>query len=341
MCNRLCLVWVLLLSLLSCREEAGFLEDRPGLLTPAERERIVRYHERLLDEFDIHLKLVILAERAPDLDDLAAELFGRDRVGVETGGARGVLILVDPPGRQVRMEIGYGLEYIFPDIFVGTVERDQMVPFFQANRVGPGVEATVELLVGRALRAVEQRAYDPGAPESQGRDHLSGGAGARVAVAIGSGQPAKAEAPERAAFEPQATPLGTLDVYKELLRLRIKDPDLRIYTPETRAFFRKWLVTDAQQDNELRDLLRAPEPRVFSEAERAVIRFPVGNRRAAPFFLRRGEQGWMLDFVSMHRFLGFNHRNEWHFKDLENPYLFAFRDWRIDAKGFPHGEDGP
>jgi uncharacterized protein len=339
MCNRLPLVSVLLVSLLGCRGEPGFLEDRAGLLTPAERERIVGYHERLLDAFDIHLKLVILAQSPPDLDALAVEVFGTDRVGMETGGARGVLILVDPPGRQVRMEIGYGLEGIFPDSFVGAVERDQMVPFFQANRVGPGVEATVELLVGTALHALEQGAYDPAASAGPVGDRLSGGGGARAAAAIGSGQPEKAQAPESAAFEPQATPLGTLETYKEVLRLRIKDPDLPIYTPETRAFFREWLVTDAQQDNELRGLLHATEPHVFSQAERAVIQFPVGDRRAPPLFLLRGEQGWMLDFASMHRFLGFNHRNEWHFKDVENPYMFAFRDWQFDGNGFPHGKD--
>ena len=63
--------------------------------------------------------------------------------------------------RQVRMEIGYGLEGVFPDAFVGHVERNQMVPFFQANRVGPGIEATVELLVAKALESMEEKAYDP------------------------------------------------------------------------------------------------------------------------------------------------------------------------------------
>ena len=143
-------------------------------------------------------------------------------------------------------------------------------------------------------------------------DHLSGGAGARVDVAIGSGPPDKGKASPDARFEPQATPLETLEEYKKVLHLRIKDPDLGIYTPETRAFFRKWMVTDAQQDNELRGLLQASEPRILTQGERAVIRFPVGDRRSAPLFLQRGDQGWMLDFASLHRFVGFNHRNQWH-----------------------------
>jgi hypothetical protein len=139
--------------------------------------------------------------------------------------------------RQVRMEVGYGLEGVFPDAFVGHVERNQMVPFFQANRVGPGIEATVELLVAKALESREEKSYDREESRDPAGDHLSGGAGARVDVAIGS------------------------------------------------------------------------------------------------------EQGWMLDFASMHRFVGFNHPNQWHFKDLEHPYMFAFHEWRFDTNGFPHPKD--
>jgi len=78
---------------------------------------------------------------------------------------------------------------------------------------------------------------------------------------------------------------------------------------------------------------------VFIQAERAVVRFPVENRQASPYFLRRGNQGWMLDFVSMYRFVGFNHKNQWFFRDLEHPYLFAFEDWKFDQHGFPHEAD--
>ena len=332
-------VLIFLLALLGCREDPTFVEDRQGILSPSERSRLVRLHRTLLRELDIHLKLVVLNESPGDLNAFAAQMLGEQGVGRQTGDARGVLILVDPAGRQVRMEVGYGLEGVFPDAFVGYIERKQMVPFFQANRVGAGIEATVELLVGRALRSLEDHAYDPHATRAPAGDDLSGGAGARANVTIGSGRPDKGECPPEPAFKPQATPLGTLEAYKEALRLRIKDPDLEIYTPETRAFFRKWLVTDAQQDHELRGLLRAPRPRVQTEGDRAVIRFPVEARRAAPLFLRKGDRGWMLDFASMNRLVRFNHRNQWHLTDFDSPYMFAFRDWRFDKNGFPHPKD--
>ena len=89
--------------------------------------------------------------------------------------------------------------------------------------------------------------------------------------------------------------------------MHIKDPNLGIYTPDTRKFFAQWLVTDAQQDNELKSLQKVlSQAAVYQDNSRAVIRFPISNRQAAPYLLRRSDQGWMLDFAAMNKFVGFN-----------------------------------
>jgi hypothetical protein len=206
-----------------------------------------------------------------------------------------------------------------------------MVPFFQAGRVGPGLEATVELLVAEALNQPEEAIA--GKPQLS---RLSGGGGARTGVDIGRGAPVKSDAANSGRFAPGADPLDTLRVYREVLRERVKDPDLVIYTPESREFFRKWLVTDAQQANELQSLgemLGGSE--VCSSEIYAVVRADPGARTRAPYFMRRGEAGWQLDFSTMSRVIGFNHLNQWHFRTLNHPYMFAFADWTFDRNGFP------
>jgi uncharacterized protein len=325
----------LLLLPAACRDRSkppSFIDDRAGLLTSAERGRIENYHRRLLKDLDIHLDVVILTGRSADIDAEAVRLFEAYKVGAETRGARGVLLLIDPEGRQVRLEVGYDLEPVFTDLFIGRVEREQMAPFFQARKVGPGVEATVELLVGEAM----QNAAGEGTAGTELR-HLSGGGGAKTPVAIGSGAPAKAPAAAPESFAPGETPLETLRTYLEVLRGRIKDPELPLYTPETRKFFRRWLVTDGQQAQELRTLsaaLPGAEARITDSM--AVVRFPPGERQSPPYLLRRGEGGWQLDFAAMSRLVGFNHLNQWYFRDLSHPWMFAFADWEFDGKGFPH-----
>jgi uncharacterized protein len=328
---------IVLLILTACpgrREQP--VEDRAGLLSTAEENRLEQFHRHLLQELDIELKVLVLAESPGDIDRAAVELFEGYGVGRRTRSARGVLLVVDPPGRQVRMEIGYDLEGVFPDGFVGYVEESQMAPFFQAGRVGDGVEATVELLVGRALGEVDARGS---ALSNRPADlnHLSGGGGARIDVEVGSGLPEKSRAANPARFAAQASPSATLRKYLEVLQGHVKDPDLGLYSPETRHFFRRWLVTDGQQDNELRGLLAVMEQGTTRvEGDRAVVRFSLGDRRVCPYFFVRGGQGWMLDLASMSRLIGFNQNNQWFFRRAGHAYMFAFDDLRFDKNGFPH-----
>lgn len=332
----LCLLMALVCGCSS--EKDPFLEDSAGLLDGPARERLSRYHAVLLRDLDIHFKTVFLAWRSGDIDRTAVELFDRYRLGERTRAARGVLLVVDPAGRQVRLEIGYDLEGVFPDGFVGRVEEEQMVPFFAAGRIGAGVAATVELLVARALEAGGTEPAGTGAEGPGGiGGRWSGGGGATTAI-----RPAPSALPDRAPVDRQgfaagADPLATLHGYLQVLAGRVKDPDLALYTPESRRFFRGWLVTDAQQAHEFRQLSAVlPRARVFVSGNRAVIRFPVADRQAAPYLLERQEVGWMLDFAGMHRWIGFNHQNQWHCTTLDHPYRFAFTDLRFDRHGFPH-----
>jgi hypothetical protein len=324
-----------------CSQDPAFVQDRAGLLGASEKDRLTRICRTLLTDVDIHMMTIILAAPSTDINAEAAAEFQAARLGEQTAGARGLLFLVDPAGKRVRLEVGYDLEAIFTDAFVGYIERSQMVPFFQSGRVGPGIEATVELLVARALGKDGFFETTASFVLPEDLEHLSGGAGARTDVEIGAGLPAKKTSTRAPEFTAQSTPRETLDKYAQVLSLRIKDPELGIYTPESRAFFRKWLVTDAQQDNELRRLerIRGAAETVISEAL-AVIRFPVTDRHANPFFLRRGEQGWMLDFAAMHRSIGFNHKNQWFFRSTDHPFMFAFGDLVFDRHGFPHRRRG-
>jgi len=321
----------------ACSREAVFVDDRARLLDAAEQERIARICRRLLQDMNIHIQTVILDTPAADIDAEAVAVFESARLGTETGAARGLLFLVDPAGGRVRLEVGYDLEAVFTDAFVGYVERSQMVPFFQAGRVAAGVEATVELLVGRALG--DDRFAETTANRTPPRTdaYLSGGAGARTEVEIGSGLPPKESSAAARAIPAGATPRQTLEAYMQALRLRVKDPELQIYTPDTRVFFRKWLASDAQQDNELAKLQQvrdSAETRVSGDL--AVMRFPVGDRQAGPYFFQRGPRGWMLDFAAMSRLIGFNHKNQWFFRSTDHPFMFAFEDLVFDRHGFPH-----
>lgn len=309
------------------------IDDRAGLMTSAERQRVADFQSSLLNNQDIELAVVVLEKAAADLDQKALQLFENYRVGRKTQGARGLLLVIDPSGRQLRLEVGYDLEGLYPDGFVGYVENQQMAPFFRAGRVGGGIEATVELLIGRASGVVMPDMVDGRTPLA----HLSGGGGARIDVQVGSGFLNKERVSDSAPFAAADSPKETLRRYLNVLQGHVKDPNLGLYTPQTQEFFRNWLVTDAQQDNERRELERLiGQGQVVVAGDLAVVRFPIGKRHTSPYLLRRGESGWMLDFAAMSRLIGFNHRNEWFFRSTDHDFMFAFTDLQFDGSGFPH-----
>ena len=75
----------------------------------------------------------------------------------------GVILLVAPNERKVRIEVGYGLEGVLTDMFTGQVVRNNIVPAFKAGDMVGGIVAGVagieELLVAdpAELQARAQR----------------------------------------------------------------------------------------------------------------------------------------------------------------------------------------
>jgi len=328
------------LALLGCtRSDSAdvFIRDEANLLNTEQRKRIADLNQKMLEDLDIHFQVVILKQSPRDLNSKAVEVFEQNRVGESTRGSKGLLFMVDPMGKAARLEVGYDLEGMFTDAFTGYVEREQLKPFYASGKVGPGIEATVELLVGKVMDAIGEGDYDVDLQIALDNESGSGGAGARIDLDQDKNSLQRQQTAFPQAFQAQAEPLLTLKIYMDVLRAKVKDPELGIYTPETRSFFRKWTVTDAQMNNELRGLTRVIDSaRSSSRGDLTVIQFPIGDRRNSPYFFQKGSTGWMLDFASMSKLIGFNHKNQWFFRNLDHAYAFAFDHLRFDKHGFPH-----
>lgn len=206
------IVGISALFLCSCSnvDEYQFVEDRGGLLTNEQLELLQAYHQALLQDLDVHFKLIVLEEKAGDINELAVELFGK--LGEKTSAAKGLLFLVDPTGQQVRIEVGYDLEQVFPDGFVGYIEEKQMIPFFEVGQVSQGVEATGELLVSRMLWFLEGKDFNKEI-ELGDLQHFSGGSGAKTDVAVNFQKLEKGVFEKGDDFLGQTSLIATLEAY--------------------------------------------------------------------------------------------------------------------------------
>lgn len=226
------------------------------------------------------------------------------------------------------MEVGTGLEHVFPDVFVGRIERDQMAPFFAGERVADGIEATVELLVGRVREAIRAGDDNESVSASSHDDDVavrdfSAGAGAQQAAPIG----------DKGQFQPvpvapnvsaQASPAEALAAYLQILARDDRSTGHSVYTPATREFLSSRVITRAQIRNEHRLLSGAISDARFLEADSLAVAIFDGRLDVPPYFLIRSNEGWMLDLVTSSRAIRFDLKNNWFYTGDAGPYEFAF-----------------
>jgi uncharacterized protein len=135
---------------------SGWVRDEAGVLSDATEERlngILAGHQRATSNQVVVLTVASLGGDVVESVALrrASELkVGRDDID------NGVLLLVAPNERKVRIEVGYGLEGVLPDARCVQIIRTEILPRFKAGDLDGGVEHGV-----RAILDAIQGAYTP------------------------------------------------------------------------------------------------------------------------------------------------------------------------------------
>jgi uncharacterized protein len=71
----------------------------------------------------------------------------------QKGKDNGVLIVISVQDKKYRFEIGYGLEGILPDSFVGSIGRKFLVPYFQKGDYSTGIYKTTLAVINKIASA--------------------------------------------------------------------------------------------------------------------------------------------------------------------------------------------
>ena len=79
----------------------------------------------------------------------------------------GVVLIVAPNERKVRIETGYGAEGFLPDILAGRIIRDTIVPRFKEGDMGGGVAAGADQIIRQMALPVDQQQATIAAAERQ------------------------------------------------------------------------------------------------------------------------------------------------------------------------------
>jgi uncharacterized membrane protein YgcG len=303
------------------QDEAGIIEQPVMIL-----QTILQLRKNLQIDFRI---VTVRTLSGKDINIEANKKFEEMRIGNDMAGKRGLLLFIAPEEQLVRLEVGYELEDIYPDGFVGYIEREQMSPYFKNSRVFLGItETAITIAMTGFEKLPGVQSASMSSPEDGSR--LSGGAGAKIETRVSSkgAKPEKKFLPEsiKKEFKAGNIPVETFFKFLEACRQHINDPTLDIYTKESQIFLSNEVISNI----ELGRIAETYTGKVFEEkikGNRAVLKF----KQYPPVFLKKGPQGWQIDLATMDRAMTFKVAPSVVFRGLScvtHPYRFAYPDFR-------------
>jgi len=105
--------------------------------------------------------LTIRSLEGESIEEYAVAVFNAWKLG-QKGKDNGILVVVAPNDRRMRIEVGYGLEGILPDGAAGSIIRTIMTPQFKTGNynggIQAGIQAIIDVLEGGKLTAAESTA---------------------------------------------------------------------------------------------------------------------------------------------------------------------------------------
>ncbi|MGD9723715.1 MAG: YgcG family protein [Pirellulales bacterium] len=133
------------------------VHDLAGLLSPEQRESLERLAQDVERQTTAQLAVVTVPSlEGRTVEDYAHELFNTWGIG-QRDTNNGVLFLVAPKERRMRIEVGYGLEPLLTDSLCGAIRDEAVIPRFKQNDYPGGIRAGSERLAA-ALKGNPQAA---------------------------------------------------------------------------------------------------------------------------------------------------------------------------------------
>src|SRR6185503_16356833 len=111
----------------------GPISDFAGVLSGPDKARIAAVIDRVESKTTAEI-FVVTVSSLDDLtvEDYANQLFKQWGIGKKKKD-NGLLVLVCPSARKMRIETGYGMEQVIPDGLAGEVIREVFIPAFKNN----------------------------------------------------------------------------------------------------------------------------------------------------------------------------------------------------------------
>ena len=141
---------------------SGRVVDNAEILKPETRSALANtlkaHEDKTTDQIAV---LTVHSIGGESVEEFATSVMDKWKLG-QKGKDNGVLIIVVPDDRKMRIEVGYGLEGTLTDVQSSRIIRNLMTPAFKNGDydggVRAGVEAVIATLEGKATPAADDSA---------------------------------------------------------------------------------------------------------------------------------------------------------------------------------------
>jgi uncharacterized protein len=171
------LAWLLVVpaAALNFPQLSGRVVDEAGVLDQAQRaaltDKLAALEAKTTDQIVV---VTLKSLQGTSIEDFGVQLGRHWKVGQKDKN-NGVVLIVAPNERKVRIEVGYGLEGTLTDAVSRLIIENAIVPRFRAGDIpggiGRGVDDIVSVLTGDAEEWKQRAAKRPELPQ-QGWDQI-------------------------------------------------------------------------------------------------------------------------------------------------------------------------
>lgn len=116
-----------------------YVLDQADVLSTETESKIINTSQELARKTKAQVVVVTVNSLGDEaLEEYALAILRKWEIGDKELN-NGVLLLVVPPERQARIEVGYGLEGALPDAKTGRIQDEYMIPHFQEGDYNQGI----------------------------------------------------------------------------------------------------------------------------------------------------------------------------------------------------------
>jgi uncharacterized protein len=150
-----------------------WVTDTAGFLSPGAAQALDQRLE-LYEKETGHQILVYIGQTTAGypIEDFAARAFEAWKVG-RKGLDDGLVLFIMAEDRDIRIEVGYGLEGIIPDIIAGRIINDTLIPKIRAGDADAAVGDAVTAIIGAISGTQAAPGQEPEAPAFKGKGKIT------------------------------------------------------------------------------------------------------------------------------------------------------------------------